>query len=95
MSVFLLCSHSDISSARWSPIFQGSSFSLDIVSDRYKLLKPYNRVSGSMTCDDRIIIFDLDALSFTPDKPKFDCEQQVALINELSSSGVSHTSHNE
>ena len=36
MSVFLLCSHSDISSARWSPIFQGSSLSLDIVSDRYK-----------------------------------------------------------
>ena len=36
MSVVLLCSHSDISSARWSPIFQGSSLSLDIVSDRYK-----------------------------------------------------------
>ena len=44
MSVFLLCSHSDISSARWSPVFQGSSFSLDIVSDRYKpFLKPYTQ----------------------------------------------------
>ena len=40
---------------------------------------------NSLTCDDEII-FDSDALSNTPDKPKFDYEWQVALVNELSSS---------